>query len=113
MTRSSPRSRAAWSTGTWPVSCAHTIRSTGSPPAQTRSSCLESSEGTGSSTGIFPFPPLLFFACKIAFSLVCFREEWFFCRYISSDCDSVDVLYNNQHYTKTPEDAAAISIKAG
>jgi hypothetical protein len=35
------------------------------------------------------------------------------CRYISSDCDSVDVLYNNQHYTKTPEDAAAISIKAG
>jgi xylan 1,4-beta-xylosidase len=27
--------------------------------------------------------------------------------------DSVDVLYNNQHYTRTPEDAAAISIKAG
>ena len=35
------------------------------------------------------------------------------CRYIVSDCDSVDVLYNNQHYTKNPEDAAAITIKSG
>jgi hypothetical protein len=35
------------------------------------------------------------------------------CRYISSDCDSVDVLYNKQHYTKTPEEAAAITIKSG
>lgn len=34
-------------------------------------------------------------------------------RYIVSDCDSVDVLYNSQHYTSTPEDAAADSIKAG
>ncbi|KAH0908927.1 hypothetical protein HID58_032248 [Brassica napus] len=30
-----------------------------------------------------------------------------------NDCDSVDVLYKNQHYTKTPEEAAAISINAG
>lgn len=36
-----------------------------------------------------------------------------FFRYIVSDCDSVDVLYNQQHYTKTPEDAAAITILAG
>ncbi|KAG2569181.1 hypothetical protein PVAP13_7NG370400 [Panicum virgatum] len=41
------------------------------------------------------------------------RGDWKLNGYISSDCDSVDVLYNNQHYTKTPEDAAAISIKAG
>lgn len=36
-----------------------------------------------------------------------------FYRYIVSDCDSVDVLYKNQHYTKTPAEAAAISILAG
>jgi hypothetical protein len=35
------------------------------------------------------------------------------CRYIVSDCDSVDVFFNQQHYTSTPEEAAARSIKAG
>lgn len=35
------------------------------------------------------------------------------CRYIVSDCDSVGVLYEQQHYTATPEDAAAATIKAG
>lgn len=34
-------------------------------------------------------------------------------RYIVSDCDSVGVMYDSQHYTATPEDAAADSIKAG
>lgn len=34
-------------------------------------------------------------------------------RYIVSDCDSVGVLFDNQHYTRTPEEAAADSIKAG
>ena len=34
-------------------------------------------------------------------------------RYIVSDCDSVGVLFDNQHYTKTPEEAAADTIKAG
>ncbi|KAJ3677342.1 hypothetical protein LUZ60_003066 [Juncus effusus] len=41
------------------------------------------------------------------------RGDWKLNGYIVSDCDSVDVLYNNQHYTKTPEDAAAITIKSG
>ncbi|KAE8676677.1 Beta-D-xylosidase 1 [Hibiscus syriacus] len=35
-----------------------------------------------------------------------------FLRYIVSDCDSVGVFYNTQHYTSTPEEAAAIAIKA-
>jgi len=34
-------------------------------------------------------------------------------RYIVSDCDSVGVFYSNQHYTPTPEEAAADAIKAG
>jgi len=34
-------------------------------------------------------------------------------RYIVSDCDSVGVFYDNQHYTPTPEEAAADAIKAG
>ncbi|KAF0890815.1 hypothetical protein E2562_004299 [Oryza meyeriana var. granulata] len=41
------------------------------------------------------------------------RGDWKLNGYIVSDCDSVDVLYNNQHYTKSPEDAAAITIKSG
>ncbi|KAH7573495.1 hypothetical protein ACOSQ2_007487 [Xanthoceras sorbifolium] len=41
------------------------------------------------------------------------RGQWRLNGYIVSDCDSVGVLYDNQHYTKTPEEAAAGSIKAG
>ncbi|KAF9607260.1 hypothetical protein IFM89_033467 [Coptis chinensis] len=41
------------------------------------------------------------------------RGQWKLNGYIVSDCDSVGVLYDNQHYTRTPEEAAAVSIKAG
>ncbi|KAJ6806173.1 beta-D-xylosidase 1-like [Iris pallida] len=41
------------------------------------------------------------------------RGEWGLNGYIVSDCDSVGVFYNTQHYTSTPEDAAAVAIKAG
>ncbi|KAJ7968160.1 Beta xylosidase [Quillaja saponaria] len=41
------------------------------------------------------------------------RGEWKLNGYIVSDCDSVKVLFNDQHYTKTPEEAAAVSILAG
>ncbi|KAG2306877.1 hypothetical protein Bca52824_026625 [Brassica carinata] len=34
-------------------------------------------------------------------------------RYIVSDCDSVEVMYASQHYTKTPEEAVAKSMLAG
>ncbi|KAG7533552.1 Glycoside hydrolase family 3 C-terminal domain superfamily [Arabidopsis thaliana x Arabidopsis arenosa] len=41
------------------------------------------------------------------------RGQWRLNGYIVSDCDSVDVFFNQQHYTSTPEEAAAASIKAG
>ncbi|KAL1832586.1 hypothetical protein ACET3Z_002237 [Daucus carota] len=41
------------------------------------------------------------------------RGAWRLNGYIVSDCDSVGVLYENQHYTATPEDAVAATIKAG
>uniref|UniRef100_A0A5B7B2L2 Putative beta-xylosidase/alpha-L-arabinofuranosidase 2-like n=1 Tax=Davidia involucrata TaxID=16924 RepID=A0A5B7B2L2_DAVIN len=41
------------------------------------------------------------------------RGEWKLNGYIVSDCDSLDVYYNSQHYTKTPEEAAAKAILAG
>nr|AGR44452.1 alpha-L-arabinofuranosidase/beta-D-xylosidase 2 [Pyrus x bretschneideri] len=41
------------------------------------------------------------------------RGQWKLNGYIVSDCDSVGVYYDNQHYTKTPEAAAAYAIKAG
>ncbi|CAF2010950.1 unnamed protein product [Brassica napus] len=41
------------------------------------------------------------------------RGQWRLNGYIVSDCDSVDVFFNQQHYTTTPEEAAAASIKAG
>lgn len=30
-----------------------------------------------------------------------------------SDCDSVGVMYDTQHFTVTPEESAAATIKAG
>ncbi|OMO86875.1 hypothetical protein COLO4_20868 [Corchorus olitorius] len=41
------------------------------------------------------------------------RGQWKLNGYIVSDCDSVDVFFNSQHYTKTPEEAAAIAINSG
>ncbi|PIA61138.1 hypothetical protein AQUCO_00300570v1 [Aquilegia coerulea] len=41
------------------------------------------------------------------------RGDWKLNGYIVSDCDSVGVFYDNQHYTATPEEAAADAIKAG
>ncbi|KAL0437729.1 UNVERIFIED_CONTAM: putative beta-D-xylosidase 2 [Sesamum radiatum] len=41
------------------------------------------------------------------------RGAWRLNGYIVSDCDSVGVLFNNQHYTSSPEAAAAAVIKAG
>ncbi|KAJ7968144.1 Beta xylosidase [Quillaja saponaria] len=41
------------------------------------------------------------------------RGQWKLNGYIVSDCDSVDTLYKDQNYTKSPEEAAAISIRAG
>ncbi|KAF7813558.1 beta-D-xylosidase 1 [Senna tora] len=41
------------------------------------------------------------------------RGQWRLNGYIVSDCDSVGVMYDNQHFTKTPEEAAASAIRAG
>ncbi|KAJ1703933.1 hypothetical protein LUZ63_003712 [Rhynchospora breviuscula] len=41
------------------------------------------------------------------------RDQWKLNGYIVSDCDSVDVLFNAQRYTKSPEEAAAVTINAG
>lgn len=41
------------------------------------------------------------------------RAQWRLNGYIVSDCDSVGVLFEQQHYTRFPEDAAAATIKAG
>ncbi|XP_050379259.1 probable beta-D-xylosidase 2 isoform X2 [Argentina anserina] len=41
------------------------------------------------------------------------RAQWGLDGYIVSDCDSVGVFYDNQHYTSTPEEAAAAALKAG
>ncbi|KAJ6348387.1 hypothetical protein OIU76_004790 [Salix suchowensis] len=41
------------------------------------------------------------------------RGEWNLNGYIVTDCDSIDVFYKSQNYTKTPEEAAAAAILAG
>uniref|UniRef100_A0A804NJJ3 Fibronectin type III-like domain-containing protein n=1 Tax=Zea mays TaxID=4577 RepID=A0A804NJJ3_MAIZE len=41
------------------------------------------------------------------------RGRWGLDGYIVSDCDSVDVFFRDQHYTRTPEDAAAATLRAG
>ncbi|KAI3803838.1 hypothetical protein L1987_32000 [Smallanthus sonchifolius] len=41
------------------------------------------------------------------------RGEWKLNGYISSDCDSLDVMFNSQHWEKTPEKIAADALIAG
>ncbi|XP_047315106.1 beta-xylosidase/alpha-L-arabinofuranosidase 2-like [Impatiens glandulifera] len=41
------------------------------------------------------------------------RGQWKLNGYIVSDCDSIEVFYNDQKYTKTPEEAAAVALLAG
>lgn len=41
------------------------------------------------------------------------RGKWKLDGYIVSDCDSVDVFYREQHYTRTREDAVAATLRAG
>lgn len=50
--------------------------------------------------------------CLLTFKVKRFVIYWV-CRYIVSDCDSVEVLFDDQHYTKTPEEAVAKAILAG
>lgn len=41
------------------------------------------------------------------------RTEWGFKGYITSDCDAVATIFEYQNYSKSPEDAVAIALKAG
>ncbi|XP_059293437.1 probable beta-D-xylosidase 6 isoform X1 [Lycium ferocissimum] len=41
------------------------------------------------------------------------RTDWGFDGYITSDCDAVATIYENQNYTTSPEDAVAVALKAG
>ncbi|OWM79166.1 probable beta-D-xylosidase 5 [Punica granatum] len=41
------------------------------------------------------------------------RGQWGLNGYVVSDCDSVEVYYDQLHYTNTPEDAVALALKAG
>lgn len=40
-------------------------------------------------------------------------NQWHDYRYITSDCDAVATIYEYQNYTKSPEDAVALALKAG
>ncbi|XP_008796726.2 probable beta-D-xylosidase 6 [Phoenix dactylifera] len=41
------------------------------------------------------------------------RKEWGLEGYITSDCDAVAIIYEDQNYTKSPEDSIADVLKAG
>jgi beta-glucosidase len=41
------------------------------------------------------------------------RDRWKFKGYVVSDCGAIYDIYGNHHYVKTPEEAAAIAVKAG
>ncbi|KAL6660639.1 hypothetical protein ACP70R_001674 [Stipagrostis hirtigluma subsp. patula] len=42
-----------------------------------------------------------------------FRGTWGLDGYVAADCDAVDIMRAAQFFAKTPEDAAALSLKAG
>jgi beta-glucosidase len=41
------------------------------------------------------------------------RKRWGFKGYVVSDCDAIRDIYQTHHYVETPEEAAALAIKAG
>jgi beta-glucosidase len=41
------------------------------------------------------------------------REEWGFTGYVVSDCGAIDDIYRHHQLAETPEQAAALSVKAG
>ncbi|XP_015089633.2 beta-xylosidase/alpha-L-arabinofuranosidase 2 [Solanum pennellii] len=41
------------------------------------------------------------------------RGEWKLNGYIVTDCDSLQVIFKSQNYTKTPEEAAALGLNSG
>ncbi|CAI9103982.1 OLC1v1002582C2 [Oldenlandia corymbosa var. corymbosa] len=41
------------------------------------------------------------------------RGKWNLNGYIVTDCDSLEVMFDNQHYTKTPEETIALSLNSG
>ncbi|WOL06055.1 putative beta-D-xylosidase 6 [Canna indica] len=41
------------------------------------------------------------------------RKEWGFEGYVTSDCDAVAIIYENQNYSASPEDSIADVLKAG
>uniref|UniRef100_A0A2P2K830 Uncharacterized protein MANES_02G154700 n=3 Tax=Rhizophora mucronata TaxID=61149 RepID=A0A2P2K830_RHIMU len=41
------------------------------------------------------------------------RGNWGFHGYITSDCDAVSIMYDDQGYARSPEDAVANALKAG
>ncbi|KAG8368707.1 hypothetical protein BUALT_Bualt15G0073700 [Buddleja alternifolia] len=41
------------------------------------------------------------------------RGEWKLDGYIVSDCDSVEVMFDSQHYTKTREESVALAVNSG
>ena len=41
------------------------------------------------------------------------RERWGFKGYVVSDCDAIRDIYQTHHYVETPQEAAALAIKAG
>ncbi|KAL3620914.1 Endo-1,4-beta-xylanase 2 [Castilleja foliolosa] len=41
------------------------------------------------------------------------RDKWKLNGYIVSDCDSLEVMFKSQHYTKTPEETAALAVNSG
>ena len=41
------------------------------------------------------------------------REEWGFDGYVVSDCGGVGAIYEDHHYTATPQDASAAALNAG
>ncbi|XP_074347903.1 beta-xylosidase/alpha-L-arabinofuranosidase 2-like [Apium graveolens] len=40
-------------------------------------------------------------------------NQWNLNGYIVTDCNSIKVMFKSQHYTRTPEETAAIALKAG
>lgn len=52
-----------------------------------------------------------FFFCDVYTTI--FIYTYFLFRYVTSDCDAVAIIYENQTYSSSPEESIADVLKAG
>lgn len=76
-------------------------------------SCADPNLLTRTARGLWHFHGFVPCSCFFVSSIKLKKLYFISFRYITSDCDAVSIIYDDQGYAKTPEDAVADVLRAG